>query len=100
MTLKWYEYFFIFALFLFALLIYNIFFDKSSINYNYVTYKDKDTVIIKYRDSIIYYEKQILKYREKYIIDSVNAVYLPDSLLVPNLMSRTCRILRYNNDSI
>jgi hypothetical protein len=74
--------------------------------YSTIVMPSKDSVIMIYRDSIIYYEKQLIKNHYEYKIDSVIISHIPDSAYERELMLRTRYILNpdtsglFKNDTV
>lgn len=77
-----------------VLLLYHSFFQNSQPVINN-SYSQEDSIIFIYNDSVIVYEKQKIKTLYEYKIDSILIAYLPDSALIPDIMSRVRRILGY-----
>ena len=84
---------YIFKINVVILLIVLIFTDKKEtcISNNYF----KDSVVLIYKDTAKYFEKQIIKNHYEYKIDSVVISYLPDSVLFPEIMRLSREILQY-----
>ena len=84
---------YIFKIIVVILLIVLIFTDKKEtcISNNYF----KDSVVLIYKDTAKYFEKQIIKNHYEYKIDSVVISYLPDSVLFPEIMRLSREILQY-----
>lgn len=84
---------YIFKTIVVILLIVLIFIDKKETCISNNTFKD--SVILIYKDTAVYFQKEIIKNHYEYKIDSVIISYMPDSLIAFEIMRSTKRILDY-----
>lgn len=84
---------YIFKIIVVILLIVLIFIDKKETCISNNTFKD--SVILIYKDTAVYFQKEIIKNHYEYKIDSVIVSYMPDSLLFPEIMRLSREILQY-----
>ena len=84
---------YIFKIIVVILLIVLIFIDKKETCISNNTFKD--SVILIYKDTAVYFQKEIIKNHYEYKIDSVIVSYMPDSLLFPEIMRLSREILEY-----
>jgi hypothetical protein len=85
---------YIFKTIVVILLIVLIFIDKKETCISNNTFKD--SVILIYKDTAVYFQKEIIKNHYEYKIDSVIISYMPDSLLFPEIMRKSREILQYS----
>lgn len=85
---------YIFKTIVVILLIVLIFIDKKETCISNNTFKD--SVILIYKDTAVYFQKETIKNYYEYKIDSVIISYMPDSLLFPEIMRKSREILQYS----
>ena len=82
---------YIFKTIVVILLIVLIFIDKKETCISNNTFKD--SVILIYKDTAVYFQKETIKNYYEYKIDSVIISYMPDSLLFPEIMRKSREII-------
>jgi hypothetical protein len=101
--MKWYDYLILFAILIISSISLYFSISKNSTITEY--HKDTTVIIERFKDSIIYFQKEIIKNKYEYKIDSIIISHIPDSSLPKECMSRarylmdTSRFIKIHLDS-
>jgi hypothetical protein len=101
--MKWYDYLILFAILIISSISLYFSISKNSTITEY--HKDTTVIIERFKDSIIYFQKEIIKNKYEYKIDSIIISHIPNDSLPKECMSRarylmdTSRFIKIYSDS-